>query len=505
METLKPFVPGEKPFPENPELPPKLPPVEPLPPTALPAAFRGFAEDTARRLSCPFEFVAAGAMAVAGSAIGRSLAIYPKQNDDWKVFANLWAAAVGLPASMKSPALGEVMAPVSRIEESARAEWQKRFEAWQKEEALFQVRLRGAKAAGEKKAREAAEKGTPASLTPLPEPPEKPPCPRLLIQDSTAEKLVEIATENPRGLLLFRDELAAWLKGFEKAGRESERAFFLETAEGKNPLSVDRIGRGSTFCPPIALGILGGIQPGMLKAIFDNSPDDGLLQRFGLLVWPDIPKEPFKMIDAAPDTAARMKYFATVERLAGLNRSPNAPEVGTPDEAAPYLRFSPDAAAMFREHFEGVTNRLRRGELPEALSGHLSKLAGKTVPGLALICCLADEERPAKVGAEHLERALVWSRVLESHARRLYTPQASPEVEAAYLIAAKMRAGALGEEFTAREVGRKEWSGIDRESAEAALELLESRGFCRERKRLPGKNGGRPSATFEVNPNLRNR
>jgi hypothetical protein len=52
---------------------------------------------------------------VAGSLIGRQVGIYPKRRDDWLVVPNLWGAVVGRPSLLKSPALAEVMKPLSRL------------------------------------------------------------------------------------------------------------------------------------------------------------------------------------------------------------------------------------------------------------------------------------------------------------------------------------------------------------------------------------------------------
>lgn len=44
---------------------------------------------------------------------------------------------------------------------------------------------------------------------------EEPPCPRIVVNDTTVEKLGELLNENPRGLLLIRDELPGFLARLE--------------------------------------------------------------------------------------------------------------------------------------------------------------------------------------------------------------------------------------------------------------------------------------------------
>ena len=47
-----------------------------------------------------------------------------------------------------------------------------------------------------------------------PEEPERPVRSRCLVQDATIEALAPVLNENPRGVLLARDELSGWLAGF---------------------------------------------------------------------------------------------------------------------------------------------------------------------------------------------------------------------------------------------------------------------------------------------------
>ena len=97
-------------------LPEGLPPTAPLDPTMLPEPLRGWIVDVSERMQIPPDFAAAGAVVVAGTLIGRKVGIHPKRQDDWLVVPNLWGAVVGRPSLMKSPALAEIMKPLTRLE-----------------------------------------------------------------------------------------------------------------------------------------------------------------------------------------------------------------------------------------------------------------------------------------------------------------------------------------------------------------------------------------------------
>ena len=83
-----------------------------------------------------------------------------------------------------------------------------------------------------------------------------------MTQDATVEKLGELLQENPRGMLVSRDELAGWLRTMDKPGREGDRDFYLEGWNGSGGYTLDRIGRGTVHIPAVTLSICGGIQPG---------------------------------------------------------------------------------------------------------------------------------------------------------------------------------------------------------------------------------------------------
>jgi Protein of unknown function (DUF3987) len=101
-------------------LPDGLPSVAAFDFALLPGPLREWIKDISERMQVPADFLATGAVVVAASLVGRKIGIYPKRFDDWLVVPNLWGAVVGPPATLKSPALAEVMKPLRRLEAEAR-------------------------------------------------------------------------------------------------------------------------------------------------------------------------------------------------------------------------------------------------------------------------------------------------------------------------------------------------------------------------------------------------
>ena len=117
-------------WPEPTPLPNALPPVDPFDPELLPVALRGWVMDIAHRMQCPVDFPAVTALVALSSLIGARAVIQPKARDDWQVVPNLWGAVVGRPGVKKSPALGEALKPLHRLQANEFELWKATHDAW---------------------------------------------------------------------------------------------------------------------------------------------------------------------------------------------------------------------------------------------------------------------------------------------------------------------------------------------------------------------------------------
>src|SRR4029453_1691270 len=119
------------------------------------------------------------------------------------------------------------------------------------------------------------------------------------------ERMARLLLENPKGMLLYRDELAGWLGALDKyGGAGSDRAFYLEAFGGRR-YAVDRVKDAEPIVvPALTLARMGGIQPDRLHSLLLTGDDDGLVARF-LWTWPDR-VTPLRPGHSVPDGAARM-------------------------------------------------------------------------------------------------------------------------------------------------------------------------------------------------------
>jgi putative DNA primase/helicase len=486
------------PWPDPEPLPEGLPSVPAFPEQLLPGSLRPWLVDIADRLQCPIEYGASAALVVAGALIGRKCTIRPKRCDDWTVVPNVWGAIVGPPSAMKSPALSEAQRPLRRLMATAAEAYQKAIADHDARVALADARRTVVK----NKMRDAAKKGSDTAIL-LNEfndaaDPEKATERRYSVNDCTTEKLGELLIENPDGLLHSRDELTGFLASLDRDGHENDRAFYLESWDGTSGYTYDRINRGTVRIPALCLSLFGGVQPGPLAkylgaAIRGGAGDDGLVQRFQLMVYPDPPRD-WRNVDRWPDSAARNRAFEVFQRLDRL--SPSMVGVAVEDDELPYLRFDGAAQALADEWRCDLLNRLRAGEEHPAIEAHLVKYT-KLMPTLALIFHLADGI-PGAVSLASAQRAAAWCDLLEAHARRVYASVTAEKLRAARALLSKLRSGKLISPFTARDVYRAAWAGLsDREVVEEALNTLADHGWLRD---ATVETSGRSRHEYHIHP-----
>jgi hypothetical protein len=477
-------------------LPSPLPTVPAFNPAWLPASVREWCVDTADGLQVPLDFTAVPAMVALAGAIGRRVGIAMKQHDRWHELPMLWGCVIGRPSSGKSPAL----TPARRMLERLAGEERKAYEVEKREHDGRLLIAEAGKANAKKAIQAALKKGDTSAAESAADAAlfdEEPPSePRIVVNDATVEKLGELLNANPRGLVQFRDELAGWLANLDREGRESDRAFWLECWNGTGAFTVDRIGRGTIRIEACAVSILGGMQPGKLAeyvrgAIRGGFSDDGLIQRFQMAVYPDLPAN-WSYCDRRADPASEARAWATFQQLRALDPDTIGAERADGIDV-PFLRFDNEAQSLLIEWTTALMHRLRAGEEPAWMESHLSKyraLAGR----LALVLHLADGGT-GNIAADTLATALDWCDYLEGHARRIYAPAMDNGLSAAHLIL-KRRAD-LGNAFTLRDIQRRCWAGLsDRDTIAEGLELLLEHRHLAESVQPVRPNGGRPSVVY---------
>lgn len=491
-------------------IPEDLGAVPALPVELLPGALRPWIEDAAERACIPLEFVAVPALVGLGAVVGRSVGLRPEKFNDWTVIPNLWGGIVARPGMLKSHAISEALSPIGPLETAARERYEvERLQAEAQQEVLKAQLARMKSPKGNGGANLDPEEVA-AVLREIEESKAKER--RYRTSDATVEKLGELLRDNARGILLQRDELAGWLRTLDKAERAGEREFFLESWDGKGSFTFDRIGRGTVHIPALCLSVVGGIQPGKLKAyiseaLIDGAGADGLLQRLQLLVWPD-GAAPWKRPDRWPDHEAKRQAACVFSSLDSFSPEAFGAERDAfgGDGAPPFLRFDGEAQALFDSWRGDLEDRLRSPELERtpAFLSHLSKYRS-LMPSLALLIDLSGRvtgERPegggVSLGAARL--AAAWCDFLEAHARKVYAHELAPGEAAARPLADRIGDGSIRDGATVKSIYHAGWSGLcAAETVWAGLLSLEKLGWVRVEEVA---TGGRPSDVVRLHPDF---
>jgi hypothetical protein len=492
----------------------QLPAVEELRESLIPGPLSKWVFDVAKRMdNAAPDFVAAAAVVQAGALLGRKVGIRPKRHDDWVVIPNLWGGLVGMPASMKTPALEAALKPIKRLAAKAKIDYEDTLKNHDFDKVIYAAQHKALKETLQAKAKELTlDKGSADDLKAFKKEfeelkePEAPIQRRYVTNDTTIEKLAEILAENPDGILYYADELMRFLRGLDRVGREADRAFYLEAWNGSGSFEVDRIGRGSIFVPALCVSLLGGIQPGPLSkyvidAMEDTDKADGLLQRFQVMVYPDLRSNP---TDIIPDAKARNKAYEVFENLANLD----AGEFGaaaSPDDV-PTIGFSEEAQEIFNEWRAEFEPRYGSKDQLVAIQSHMLKFRS-LFASLALIFEAIDFVGGSSSGGSISKisamQAAGWCEYLESHALRVYSPLMDTPERRAELLLHKILTKEIKPGAKVREIYRKQWSGLKTyESVAEALAILSHHGWVRITKVNPAGRG-RPTEVLQVHPELR--
>lgn len=472
-----------------------------LPSALLPARVRLFILDAAERMQLSPEHLAAPFLVAVAAVLGTRVSIQPKAHDDaWMVTPNLWGGVVAPPSAKKTAAINEATQFIRKLEVEAREAHDRQAPRLKAELVSISQEL----SCLERELRQAHKTPDQTKIKPLEhrladtilrqeQAKIAAADPRLLVADATIEKLGELLLRNQRGLLLNRDELAGFVRGLERDDRRGDREFYLESWNGGGSYTWDRIGRGTVHLDRLCISIIGGIQPGKLRKLVSEAVDggfaaDGLLQRFQLIVWPEVSRD-WTLVDRPPDRAAYREVQDLFARLDGV------PE-GT------VLRFSDDAQALFNDWLGDLEGRLRAEAMDAtpAFQAHLAKYRS-LMPSIAAIMQFCEDTEATLITLDAARQAAGWCDFLESHARKVYSPELAGELARAHALAKKIRSGVILTGTPVREIYRHGWAGLrEADHVELAIEVLAAHGWVLIDVVEPRGRGGRPSPVLRINP-----
>jgi hypothetical protein len=462
-----------------PEPPAELPSWTPFPTEALPEPLATFTNEAGAALGADPAFIALPLLAVVAGLIGNSRSIRIKQ--DWYEPSVLWTAVVAPSGTAKSPASRLALGPLFDVQRKCVEAYRLALQAHATAKAASDV------------AAKAFARGTGPDPGP---PPPAPVCLRQVVSDITIERLAEILEDNPRGVLLYRDELAGWVHNFSRyrsGGSDLPAWLSMHRADA---ILVDRKGdnRKTTYVARAAVSVTGGIQPGTLARVLatPEAVESGLLARLLLARPPRAPKT-WTEATVRPETHQRH-----AELIAGLLALQPTQLDGAAVPVALSLRD--DARHAWIAFYEEWARE--QAQADEAVAAALAKLEGYAAR-LALLHHVVthvglgvDDRRP--VGRRSIEAGVALARWFAYEARRQYCELAETEAERTtrrLVESVQARGGAI----TAKELrdnNRRRYPTAD--EARRALDALVQARLGEWGPRPTTGRGGRPTQEFRL-------
>ena len=427
-------------------------PAPPIDAGMLPRVIAEYAQECGDLIGVDQAMVAIPAIVSCAAALHDDIKIQPKRHETgWTESARLWCAIVGTPSVKKSPAIRRATKRLRKIDHDL-AEDNARAAA---EHAEQMEQFKDAK-------KEAKKNG--GSITA----PQKPMMHRMIVEDITVEALSEVLKDNSRGVMCIQDELSGWFGSMDaysggKAGNK-DRAAWLQAYNG-GFRQVDRVMRGAVHIPNFSVSMIGGIQPDAIRRIAKDMTDDGLMQRFMIVIGRNSTEH-----DRAEDAYVSRAFADLVDHMHAIQGSGNVVTLSEP-------------AHVVRERLMAYAGELSDyPALPSGLRSHLGKWSGLFARLLLVyhaIECSGEKKHPCQrpVSGECAEQVEnLMRRFLLPHALSYYTDilGESGDLEHARWIAGHILSKGLSV-ISNRDLMQsyKQWRGMDDWRRQRVMQVLE--------------------------------
>jgi putative DNA primase/helicase len=449
--------------------------------------------DIAWRMKVALDFVAVCFIVFLTGCLQRRARMRPrvKEDEDWEEVFNLGGGIVARSGMKKSPVMRRIAQWIYTIQEAADAAHAGQMKQYELDSEIHEIQLNTWRT----EVRNAIqEQGVLPARPDDPTPPSRPI--RIILNDTTVPAAQEVLIDNPAGIILLRDELGGWWINLDR--HEENRDFYMTGYSGNVPYDVDRIKRGHRRLKGLSLGMFGATTPDGLRAYVADAVkhhriENGFLQRYQLLVWPDLQMRP-----QARNFVKRVpgEEFHNVQEM--FNRA-----VRIDPEAPLRYQFTDRAQERFDSWEEENSRKVYETDTDSPMGSHLAKYPKLVSVLAASFAFMKGEEEFFDL--PELELAIRWAQYLETHANRIYSCVTSVVVDAARRLAEKIKSKRIGEGgvIRTREVYVHGWKGLDDpESARKALHILENHNWIRRLEPESGPQGGNPGEQWQINPRI---
>lgn len=449
---------------------------QPFPTDALPKPIIQFVLATTKSMNCDTSYVVLPLLSALAAAIGNSRCLLIKRG--WTAPAILWTICIGESGSGKTPPFRAVLAPLRSLQNHEIKTHSANVDKYERNKLDYEARLL--------KWKRKPDGDPPAK-------PQSPPTPRLVVSDATIEALSSVLEDNPRGVLVARDELSGWFGSFDRysgSKRQSDASHWLSMHNGESLIIDRKTNKRLIVVAHANVSITGGIQPSILaRATRGELRESGLLARM-LLAWPTSRPKRWTDSDIRPELTASIEHI--VDRLREL--TPSTDSNGDPEPLC--VKMSPAARVAFIEFFQ------QQADEQVELSGDLASVWAKLEEAagrLALVHYLVrwaggEEIDPSVLDEQSMLAGIEMTRWFGMESKRVYSMLDESDEDQARrrLIEWIERKGGS---VTAREVQQGHRQFAAAQESESVLEELVKAG-CGHWRSTPSGQRGRPTRRF---------
>ena len=225
----------------------------PFPDEVFPDPIRHIIDSTKACLNFPADYICPALIFASSIALGNALAVEIKKG--WTEKAIFYMAIVGEPGTNKSSCLEFAIEPLRKIDRDNLKAYKKKLKQYE------------------------ATKNDPDKAI------EQPVYGQIVLSDITVEGFLKQHLNTPRGLAIYADELMGFVKSFSRYRSGNDEEVWTQLFTGV-PIIVNRLHSDSFSVSSPFVGIIGGVQPGMLRKFADGKTESGFIYRW-LFAYPD--------------------------------------------------------------------------------------------------------------------------------------------------------------------------------------------------------------------------
>lgn len=385
--------------------------VLPFPIEVFPQKIQEILTEVAKAINAPLDFLALPLIAGAGSIIGTTRVIQIKRG--WHERPTIWVAVVDNPGTKKSPAINAMIKPIYRIQKNLESEFKLETEQYLQKLDIYDSEL----------LKWRNSKGTMAK----PEKPEEPTMTQIITTDTTIEALADLLERNPRGLIVFRDELIGWALSMDqyKNTRGADRQSWLSFWNGATVIVNRKNRKDPIILHDPLVCVCGSLPPDVLNDLAEErGREDGFIHRI-LFTNPDPIQKTWTEEEISEDATKNLDMI--FQRLFTLEH-----EVDENGDFKPTIvQFNEDGKAFWKEFIKDHYKEQEESIFPDNLKGPWAKMEGYAAR-LALILQFlrwaCDEADDSYVDDVSMAGAAELIDYFKSHAKRVYDRlKATPE------------------------------------------------------------------------------